>query len=325
MSPRVLNVLKIAVTLALVIFLLTRIDLARMASLIAGANWLLLLLALALYFAAIGVGVLKWLILVRAQEIPSTFTQLLAFNFVALFFGNVLPSNVGGDLIRGYDLARAAHSRREAAATSVLVDRLIGLIAFLGVAVVMAFLATLMFTRGSELEQIEIASGLVAVALIGASALLFSRRVARRGAFLFEWRPLTPFRPLANKVFDALQVYRAHLPALMANGALSLTIVVVTTFVWYAVARSLGIDVPLFYFLLFNPLIAFVLLIPISFNGLGAKEAAVVFFFGLVGVPNEAAFSMSLLFHLIVVLTSLPGGILWWRQRTLKPQLQEAA
>jgi hypothetical protein len=83
--------------------------------------------------------------------------------------------------------------------------------------------------------------------------------------------------------------------------------------------------VPLFYFLLFNPLIAFVLLIPISFNGLGAKEAAVVFFFGLVGVPNEAAFSMSLLFHLIVVLTSLPGGILWWRQRALKPQLQEAA
>ncbi|MCI0476210.1 MAG: flippase-like domain-containing protein, partial [Anaerolineales bacterium] len=100
----------------------------------------------------------------------------------------------------------------------------------------------------------------------------------------------------------------------------SACIVVVTTLVWYSVARALGETLSVFYFFLFNPLIAFVLLIPISINGLGTKELAAVFFFGLVGMSNEVALSMSLIFHLIVVLTSLPGGVLWWRERALAPQ-----
>jgi len=124
----------------------------------------------------------------------------------------------------------------------------------------------------------------------------------------------------ARRAFDALQVYRQSYRALALNVALSACIVVITTLVWYTIARALGETTSIFYFFLFNPLIAFVLLIPISFNGLGPKEATAVFFFGLVGMSNEAALSMSLIFHLIVVLTSLPGGVLWWRERTLAPQ-----
>jgi len=100
---------------------------------------------------------------------------------------------------------------------------------------------------------------------------------------------------------------------------LSVAIVFVTTFVWYAVALALGLNVSIFYFFLFNPLLVFVLLIPISFNGLGPKEATAVFFFGLIGVPSEVALALSLIFHVIVVLTSLPGGVLWWRDRGLAP------
>ncbi|MCI0477717.1 MAG: flippase-like domain-containing protein, partial [Anaerolineales bacterium] len=101
-------------------------------------------------------------------------------------------------------------------------------------------------------------------------------------------------------------------------------VIVIATFVWYTVALALGLDIPLIYFFLFNPLIAFVLMLPISFNGLGPKEATAVFFFGLVGVPSESAFALSLIFHAVVVLTSLPGGILWWRNRTqIAPRAEE--
>ncbi len=124
---------------------------------------------------------------------------------------------------------------------------------------------------------------------------------------------------MAQRVYDALQVYRFSYRALATNLALSLGIVLVTTLVWYAIALALGIDVSIFYFFLFNPLLVFVLLIPISFNGLGPKEATTVFFFGLVNVPAEMALAMSLIFHVVVVLTSLPGGMLWWRERALAP------
>ncbi len=318
MKSRIFTFFKIIATLAIIIFLFTRVDLQRMAEYVARANPLYLLVALMLYFFAIFLGAVKWRVLVRAQELSASTFGLFVYSLVGLFFGNLLPSNVGGDVVRAYGLVRAT-GRAEAAAISVLVDRLMGLTAFLGSAVVMAIVATAMLARGSEMEQIEIATVAAASVLIFGSALLFSRRVAERFKWVFDLKPLAPVRPIAQRVFAALQVYRHSYQALALNLALSVCIVIVTTFVWYSVALAVGVSAPLVYFLLFNPLIAFVLLIPISFNGLGPKEATAVFFFGLAGVPSEQALAMSLIFHLIIVLTSLPGGILWWRERALAP------
>ena len=318
MKNFLVNLLKIVITVAIILFLFSRVDLDVMFQHLARANGWLLLLALALYFVAIFLGVIKWQIVARAQGLPASFITLSIYSLVGLFFGNLLPSNVGGDVVRAYGLARGSN-RTEAAAISVLVDRLMGLFAFLGAAMVMAVLAAFTLTRGAELEQIEIATVIVAALFLFASALLFSRRVTQRVKWLFDFAPLRPLRPTATRVYDALQVYRFSYRALALNLALSGCIVIVTTFVWYAVALALGVNTSLFYFFIFNPLIAFVLLIPISFNGLGPKEATAVFFFGLVGVPGEITLSMSLIFHLIVVLTSLPGGLLWWHERSLAP------
>ncbi len=310
--------LKIGVTLVIILFLLSRVDLVVMAEHLAGANMLLLLLALALYFAAIALGAVKWQVLVRAQKLAISLGDLLAYSLVGLFFGNLLPGNVGGDLVRAYGLVRAS-GRAEAAAISVLVDRLMGVIAYAGAAIVMAILAAMTLTRGAEFEQITIAAVAAMLLFILGSALLFSRRVSQRVKGVFRWAPLARLEPVALRIYDALQVYRHSYRALGTNLALSACSVVVTTLVWYIVGLALGVQVSPFYFFLFNPLIAFVLLIPISFNGLGPKEAMTVFFFGLVGVPSELALAMSLVFHLLVVLSSLPGGVLWWRERALAP------
>ena len=321
MKNLVFNLIKIGVTLAIIIFLFSRVDIGVLAQHVARANGGVLLIALALYFFAIFLGAVKWQVLVRAQDLDISLGDLLAYSLVGLFFGNLLPSNVGGDVVRAYGLARVS-ARAEAAAVSVLVDRLMGLVAFLGAAVVMAALAAATLTRGAELEQIEIATVVAAALFLCATALLFSRRLSQRMKWVFDLGPLKRVQPIAERIYHALQVYRHSYRALVLNLALSACIVVVTTFVWYAVALALGIDVSLFYFFLFNPLIAFVLLIPLSFNGLGPKEATAVFFFGLIGVSNELALSMSLIFHLLVVLTSLPGGLMWWRERALAPPMK---
>ncbi len=318
MKNNVWTFAKIFLTLAIIGVLFARVDLRLMAQHLARANPAFLLLALALYFFAISLGAIKWRVVVRAQNLPASVGDLLTYSLVGLFFGNLLPSNVGGDVVRAYGLMRAT-GRAEAAAISVLVDRLMGLVAFLGAAVVMAALAAATLTRGSELEQIEIATVVAAALFIFAAALLFSRRVSKRIKNIFDLAPLARVRPMAQRVYHALQVYRHSYRALALNLALSACIVIVTTLVWYTLSLALGVSIPVLYFFLFNPLIAFVLLIPISFNGLGPKEATAVFFFGLAGVPAEIALAMSLIFHLIVILTSLPGGVLWWRERALAP------
>jgi uncharacterized protein (TIRG00374 family) len=323
LKQNLINLAKFLVTLAIFAFLLTRIDLRLVGSIIAQANLALFLLALALYFLAILLGAMKWRILVLAQGIDASLGALLSFALMGLFFGNILPSNIGGDVIRAYDLARVTKGREEAAAISVLVDRLMGLFAFFSAAVVTAVLATALLAQSQSqaLEQIEIATVVAASAFLALCAALFSRRLARRFASIFDLGPLKRFKPVAENVYRALQVYRFRYRALALNVLVSMGIVVLTALVWYLVGHSVGITgVSFFTFLLFSPIVAFVLLVPISFNGLGAKEATVVFFFSLVGVDPASALAMSLLFHVIVVLTSLPGGFVWFSKRRMTEQ-----
>ena len=65
------TLIKILATLAIIILLFTRVDLAVMAQHLARANPALLLLALALYFFAIIIGAMKWRVLVQAQDIST--------------------------------------------------------------------------------------------------------------------------------------------------------------------------------------------------------------------------------------------------------------
>ena len=85
---------------------------------------------------------------------------------------------------------------------------------------------------------------------------------------------------------------------------------------YLALAESLGGGIPLLYIFLFNPLVGFALLLPISIGGLGVNQSAYVLFYGIVGVPENLALAVSLLMQLIIYLTSLPGGVLWWRSRS---------
>jgi hypothetical protein len=313
-----MNVLKITVSAGLIAFLLSGVHLGDIADLIAGANWLLLLAALLFYLGAITLGNLKWSILLRAQGISVPFLDLLSYTFAGLFFGNVLPSNIGGDFVRAYDLARHT-GYVEQSAISVLIDRLVGLTAFLATAVLMAVLAALTLTNSANLEQIVVAAVIVFAVFLAAFSLLLSGRFMLRVSSLLNRSFLKAFRPTFQKIVGALQVYRHSYRALGVAFLLALLGVLVTAVAQWLISESLGLGISLFYFMLFNPLIAFVLLVPLSVNGIGLKEMAFVFFLGLVGVSQAAALSLSLVFHAIIVLSSLPGGFVWFRERSTPP------
>ena len=89
-----------------------------------------LLLALFFKFCGVFASILRWKVLLRGQgmNVPVRF---LASSFLeGRFFGTFLPSTIGLDAYRTYDLAR--HSGKTASAISViLVDRAIDLFSLL--------------------------------------------------------------------------------------------------------------------------------------------------------------------------------------------------
>jgi uncharacterized protein (TIRG00374 family) len=313
-----ITALKVVVSLGLISYLLSRVGLNEVVEVIrlASANYLYLLIALGLYFGAIAVGSFKWQILLRAQGIQVPFINLLSFTFVGLFFGNFLPTNVGGDLVRGYGLARHTLLPAETA-ISVLVDRMLGLIAFVFVAVVMALLVV--YTAGQvALWEVAVVAAVALLALSGIFAVMLSDRLRGQLGRLFNTSLLSGLAPLYERLSSALSAYRRSYGALAAGFCISLLVLTIGSVVNYLISLALGGGISLLHIFLFTPLITFVLLIPISIGGIGLNQSAYVFFFNLVGVPEQKSLAMSLIMQAIIIISSLPGGILWWRERSAR-------
>ena len=325
MKDKLLTALKIIVSLGLIAYLLYKVDLNVVAEAIRTANYFYLILAVVLYASAVISGCLKWYVLLKAQGIDIPFLSLLSYTFVGVFFNNFLPANVGGDVMRGYGLARYT-DRAVAAAISVVVDRLVGLIAFMSAAFASA--VAVVFIIGQQaLLPIVLASGLATFALACLFAAVLSRHIRALVERLFQIKLLAPLAPIYHKLSDALTAYRFKLDRLLVAYCVSLMTLALSNFSIYVTAEALGGGVPLWAIFLFNPLIAFVLLIPISVGGLGLNQGAFVFFYRLVGIPAEVILPVSLVMQFIIYLTSLPGGFLWWRSRhgeTPAPAPQES-
>jgi glycosyltransferase 2 family protein len=321
MKDRILTILKVAVSLGLMAYLLTRVDLAQIGHDLQSANYYYLLPAVVLFLGAMSSFGLKWYVLLRAQGIDIPFRAVLVYTFVGYFFNNFLPGNVGGDVMRGYGLARYTERTAEAA-LSVVVDRIVGLLAWMSAAAVAAAAAVWIMGR-RDLQEIEVAAIVGLTAVAAGFAVTLSRRLRAHVARLFGWKLLAPLAPLYERLSAGLDAYRHSYSALALAFCASLMALVLTNFTDYFIVQSLGGGIPLIYIFLFNPIIAFVLMVPISVGGLGFTQAIYPFFYGLVGVPSTLAFDVSLLKQLVLYVTSLPGGVLWWRARDSRQPLHK--
>jgi uncharacterized membrane protein YbhN (UPF0104 family) len=77
------------------------------------------------------------------------------------------------------------------------------------------------------------------------------------------------------------------------------------------VGLALGVQISIAYYFLFVPVLAFLISLPISLNGIGVREGAAVVLFQLAGLTREQAFSIPFLTYVIAVLISLLGGLIF--------------
>lgn len=322
------NLLKIAVGLGLLYFLYSRLEEpAALWQQTLSANRWMLLLALLSHALAVALSASKWWLLLRAQRIPVPLSRLLAFQWMGIFFDNFFPAQVGGDVLRGYNLARDTHRTADAAA-SVLIDRFTGLTAFMLAAALSsttillsgglptaASSQELAFLHFVDLRLIAIGSSGVAVALLAALTLLLSRRTKVLVERILARLPLgNRVLPVWQKLAEAINAYRHAYPSMIVAGLVSFLIVVVTSITIWLLANALTPgSINFVQVLVINPIIAFLSVIPLSPGGLGVRQVAFAALFVTVGVPAALGFLVGLLQQVITYLVSLPGLVLWVR------------
>ena len=295
---------KVAFSVALMAVLFARIPLASVAESLRAAKASWLAAAFGLLLLSNLIGAYQWARLLAAVGIRIPLWKVATYYHVGLFFNNFLPANIGGDLARIADASRHGETRA-AALSTVLLDRMIGTLALASLALV----TTLPAIDAFHLRVVYLA--LVAffalsVALVWAvfhPALLpaLERMLARVG--------LGGLGPHLDDLAARLQSFRGQRSLFLQLLSVALVVQVCRIVVHTLVARALGLPIALPYFFLFVPLLAVIVSLPISFNGIGVREGAGVVLFGLVGVSRAQAFSLQFTTYLVGVAVSLLGGV----------------
>jgi uncharacterized protein (TIRG00374 family) len=313
-----LTALKIAISLALLAYLLSTSNLGALLHRVRAGDPLLMLAAMALWVVVFLLQTWRWRVLLQAQGWDTSLRSLSASYLVATFFNNFLPSNVGGDVIRIRDSSRLTGSKTAAVAV-VAIDRILGLGALYLLALG-AFVAADPAVRnlaGAKLVLPLLGAVFLVMALLFFRPGIARRIVARTPLHSSEW---------AKRRFEVVQaavhVYRERVAAVWAAFAGSVALQALVIVYYFLVARALRIDLPLAACFLMVPLCILVQTVPISFNGWGVRESVFILYFGQIGLDRDSALAFSLVGASLVVLLSLSGAVVWTSRG--RPQPAEA-
>ena len=276
--------LQIAGTLAslgLLAWMLSRQDWQAIQAFAAGIPGYLLLLAFGLAFASQGLSTLRWWILMHYQAILVDYGMAFRLNSSGLFASNFLPGTIGGDVIRIAGILPRSPSSTVGIA-SVVVDRGIGVTAMLFV------LPLSLATFGPVL--VPLLKGGPAASSVGAG---WTAPMARFGRRLGD--VVRPWLARPQSLVGAL------VAAATAIGAYVMCI-------WF-VAYGLGIEVTPLQVASVTGITYFLSQIPISFNALGVREAAMIALYSQLGSTAEQAAALALITRALVMLSTVPGAI----------------
>jgi uncharacterized protein (TIRG00374 family) len=225
-------------------------------------------------------------------------------NLIALFFNNVLPSTVGGEMVKAYYLYKASKGS-VTVFSAVVVDRLFGLVTMLLISISSIFFLDI--AQGSH--KILGSIVMLTAATITLAVLIFNKKIVDGLCQLHI--PLLPaiFLEKIREVYRAMYEYREH-KGIFGN-CIALTVLGQTSFIIvnFLLAASLSIEIPIGFFFFFVPILLIVGVAP-SVNGIGVREATFLFYLTEFTTP-EKALALSLLTTFFMIFVGIIGGIIY--------------
>ncbi|MEO8358928.1 MAG: lysylphosphatidylglycerol synthase transmembrane domain-containing protein [Vicinamibacteria bacterium] len=312
MNRTLLFILKVVVSAGLLVYLLQSVDLADVYRHFVEGDHELFGVSVVIYFVVVILSTVRWMVLLRAVGGQADFRKLTESYMVSAFFANFLPSNVGGDVVRVQEAAKAAGSHTASLAVAA-VDRIAGFVALYFIAAP-AFLfggPALRGLSGARFILIGLTALFSVMGVLFLRAGLVTRIVEIIGLKRLPW----VYEKFAT-LQAAIQSFRQSKAALVKAFLLSLVLQFLGVSYFYFVARALRIPLDLGVALLMVPLCVLIQALPISFNGWGVREGVYVLYFRQVGLPKESALAFSIVAAALVVLLSISGLLVWLARRS---------
>lgn len=320
MRRYLLVLFKGAVSISLILFLYRKTPLEQITGLLSQIDVRYLLPIALLFFINTLISARKWQLFLQADDIRLPLWGLTVSYMSGTFCNLFLPTNIGGDSYRIYDIAR--QSRQTArSAVSVFADRLSGFVAL----VIFSFVSSLFVASAfGSLTFLIIPSLLMVVFLLMAAALIKQEPV-RKALQVTGLTRSTKIMRLSDKFFASVSRYQADKGLFYRVMLLSFLFQFSVILVVYLMSKALGADIAFYYFSAFVPIITLMEALPISIYGIGVRDYGYVYFFSQVGMGALQTRSLALFFMAAAVCYSLIGGLfflynLWFRKKRVELQ-----
>ncbi len=307
-----LVIAKILFSVGLIYWLLRGADLETIWETVRTAKIGYLGVAFAMFYIGFFLISLRWRMLLRIENINARILYLLESVNIAVLFNNLLPSTIGGDAYRMYDVWRLGANKTKAVLV-ILIDRFLGMLALVTYGLVAAIIAT---------DVRQAIPGLVFYLLgILLAMLMIMWMVFGSGARILQWflglesRLLSIPQKIIGKITEGLALYRGRGDVLLKAILVSFGIQMNVILHFVVIAYALSIDVPWQGMFIIIPLATLIMLAPVSINGVGVREAVLVFFFSIYGVNEEEAIAFAWVWLAMLLAQGVVGGVVLMLRR----------
>lgn len=249
----------------------------------------------------------KWYLLSCSQNLGAGFWRIFVYYVVGQFYNMFLPTSVGGDVVRSYQLGKFSGRHADALA-SVFVERYTGVVTLLVVSAMAVLTQLARFNHAFVfvcLIFFTLGLGLVAWFVIDARpyqwcrSKVVTRVVKSENVFL-----------KLDKLVLSIDAYRHHPRVLIMTFLNSLAFYLAAVINVYLCSLVFSVEVEFIDVLVVTPIIMLIMNIPFSFGNIGFMEFGYSSMFALMGYAPELGLSVAILMRFKSLFDAGLGGVL---------------
>jgi len=240
--------------------------------------------------AALLLGSLRWNLLLKGLGIHMPLLRAMRLQLIGFFFNTAMPGAVGGDVIKGmYVLREKTATSKTNALLTIILDRIIGLVAIFAIAAV-AIITRFDFVRGNAgLMTLSIFVGVGVLLIFVAAIFCLTEIFTGRDPFQFILSKKVPGFGIARKIYSALILFRKD-PGIIGKAFfISVVVQVMSLLFGYLIATNLSDKaVDIMIYAVVHPIGILTTALPLAPGGLGIGHIAFDRLFIMAGIDGGA-------------------------------------
>ena len=278
-------------------------------------NYLWLAAGLVCFVPTLLVVSWRWRMLLGVHDVKLRLWRVFELTMIGQFFSTVGVGATGGDVFKIFYVTRAVPDRRTAVAFTVIVDRVIGLIALVFFGGTLAAFRWDVLTSTPHTRAFTITFYLFVLgSIVGSIGASLGPYFLNRPWFISLAKKL-PGAHRGKKLFAAYdrsaRALGTNLLALVVSMPSHLSIMMMA----YCIMLAMGEPVDLLSFCSIVAIVNLLIAMPVSISGIGIREVLFPMFLALVNIPNDKAGTFAITYFALCTIWNIAGGPFYFLYR----------